>query len=173
MFRSKITTKAVVGNSVAFIAATLPPRAMIRLPVPCPMLLPDSLLYSPLGLALPRRRSAPLLPVVLLLFTHSRKLLLRRLPWLLVGPLRRLIRPLLLAGGLLLALPTRLSLLRLSRLPLLLTGGLLLPARWPRLLPVLIGLVLSPVVLFWMILVLAIGWPVLRCARKSDRSQKQ
>jgi hypothetical protein len=59
----------------------------------------------------------------------------------------------------------------LSRLALLLADGLLLPARWPLFLLVSIGIGLrARVVFFWMVL---IGWPVLRCARKNDRSKKQ
>jgi hypothetical protein len=104
-------------------------------------------------------------------------LLAIRLPLLRLSglPLLLAIRlPLLRLSGLPLLLPIRLSLLRLSRLPLLLAGGLVLAARWLWLLRMLIGPgLLARVVLFWMVLILAIGWPVLRCARKSDRSEKQ
>jgi hypothetical protein len=101
---------------------------------------------------------------VLILLADHWQLLLRSLPLMLLRPLRWFVRSPL--------LPIRLLLLGLSRLPLLLASGLFLPAR--RLLRVLIGpRLLTAVVLFWVILVPAIGWPVLRCTRKNGQSYKQ
>ena len=76
MVRSEIAAKAVVGNAVAVIAAALLPGAVVRLPVPCPMLLPGSLLDMLLRRGLLWTGRSSLLTGVLLLRADSRALLL-------------------------------------------------------------------------------------------------
>ena len=157
MIRSEIPAEAVVGNPIAVISAALLPGAMIRLPVCCPMLLPGSLLHTPLIRTLPWSGSASLLLGVFLLFADWPALLL---PGLGLSPLRRVIGTLLLRGWLTLQLGW-------------LTLRLLRPRRWPLLLLLVLLSRLSLLVwavLFWMIFVVC--GPLLGRTRKNDQSQK-
>jgi len=85
MFRTKVAAKAVARNAVAVVSAALLPGAVVRLPVPCPMLLPGGLLNALLLLALPRGCGTPLLPGVFLRPADRWPLLLRSLS---LSPLR-------------------------------------------------------------------------------------
>lgn len=153
MIRSEITAKAVVRNPIAVIAAALLPGAVVRLPVPCPMILPGSLLDMLLCPALLWNGSTSLLPGVLLLLADGLAL---RLPSLWSSTLG-VVRP---------------PLLRLSRLPALLRSRLLLPGRRLWLLAALrirLGLLVF-IVLLWAVLV---RWTVLRCTGEDSNTEEQ
>jgi hypothetical protein len=143
MVRAEITAKTVVRNAISVVATALLPCAMVRLPVPCPVLLPGSLLDMLLCLAW-LWRGASLLPGVLLLPADGRVLRLPSLWGRRLGGVRRFLLP----------------------------GGLLLSGRWSWLLLALRrgpGLLVWAV-LFRMILVF--GGPVLSGARQYHRSDK-
>ncbi|HXQ25701.1 MAG TPA: hypothetical protein VN822_04770, partial [Candidatus Acidoferrales bacterium] len=76
MIGTKVATVTVIWNAVAVVAAALLPVAVLGLPVVCPMLLPDSLLFVCLPMLLFQRTPRGLLLVLLSLMLLSLLLLL-------------------------------------------------------------------------------------------------